>query len=165
MNLAIPIISALAVLVAFLAYRVGRRQWNLGVAKAIPKVGTWVRIDKRQEQSTAFSPSYYMVATIYNEGELPAKQLKGHCKLFSPINEVKQHTIPIIREFLGSAPYELEPCRLEGTTVDVGMDGRQDIRFNVDIEFEFFGIPDDKPQKYSAKHEWDNKNRQMIKIE
>src|SRR6266478_3262719 len=135
MNLAVPIISALAVLVAFLAYRVGYRQGktaqralDLNVSKAIPKIGTSVKIDKRQEQPPAFPPFYYLVATIYNEGELPAKQLKGQCKLFSPINDVKQHTIPIDREFLGSKQYELNPCRLEGTTVEVGMDGRQDIR-------------------------------------
>jgi hypothetical protein len=166
-------LGALATFVtALVAHRVGfiqitimRQAHQLNIAKAMPKIGTSLTIDKRQEHSAAFGPSYYLIATIYNEGDLPAQQLKGHCKLFSPINEIKQQDIPIDRELVGrTSPYKLEERRIEGTSVDAAFRSGQHIRINVDIEFDFLSIPDDRPQHYSAKYEYDNKGQQMIKV-
>jgi hypothetical protein len=160
------IIAGIAVGVAYgVGYWQGRsaqKALDLSITKAIPKLGSDVKINKRQENSRAFPPFYYLVATIYNEGELPAKQLHGHCKLFSPENESQQRNIPINRDFLGSAPFELEAGRLDALFIDP--DRPSDARFDVDIEFEYFGIPDDKPQRYTAKYRYDNKSGQMNKI-
>jgi hypothetical protein len=168
-NLVSLIINVCVALVGYiLGYRQGKtaqRALDLSVTKAVPKVSTRVRINKRQEESRAFPPSYYLIATIYNEGELPAKQLKGRCKLYSATNDIQEHDIPIETEFLGpSSPLELEAQRIVGTTVDPGMRGDQNIRFNVDIEFEYLGIPDDKPQKYSARYAYDNQSRQLVRV-
>lgn len=168
MNVASFIIGVLALVTGYiLGYWQGKtaqRALNLSVTKAVPKVGTRLKIDKRQENPAGFPPFYYLIATVYNEGELPAKQLKGHCKLYSPTNDVQERDIPFEREFLGSSPHELEAQKIVGTTVDPGMRGEQEIRFNVDIEFEYLGIPDDQPQQYSAKYAYDNKSRQLIRI-
>ena len=67
------------------------------------------------------------------------------------------------REFLRASEYELEPCRLDGTTVWRAMRGEQEIRFNVDIEFDYFGMAKDQPQHYSAKYEFDPKNPTILK--
>ncbi len=172
MNLVSLIVSVVTALIGYaLGYRQGKisqRALDLSIVKAAPKVGTTVRIDKRQENPPAFPPFYYLVATIYNEGELPAKQLKGHCKLHSPVKSVQERDIPFNREFLGSTPYELESFRLDsgisGTPIDIGASGGQNIRFNVDVEFEYFGIPDDAPQHYSAKYQYNNQRRQLERI-
>ena len=135
---------------AFVAQHIGyiqisimKQEHDLNVTKATPKIGTSVKIDKRQINPPAYPPFCFLVASIYNEGELPAKQVNGHCKLVSPTKAVKEYSIPISREFLGSSPCELEICRLEngisGMTVDIGGVEGQNIRFNVDIEFGSLG--------------------------
>jgi hypothetical protein len=146
--------------------KTARSALNLNVRKAAPKIGTTAQINKRQVNPPAYPPFYYLVMTIYNEGELPAKQLNGHCKLLSPNKAVKECNIPISRDFLGSSPYEMEICRLEdgigGSTIDIGGSQGQHVRFNV--EFEFFGISEEKPEPYSAKYEYDPKSRQLVRI-
>jgi hypothetical protein len=168
-NLVSVIIGAASLIVVYIfGYWQGRsaqRSLDLSVIKATPKVGTAVRIDKRQENPPAFPAFYYLIATIYNEGELPAKQLKGYCRVYSATKGVTEHNIPIEREFLGTTPSELELCRLEdgisGSTLDIGTQAGKNIRFNVDIDFSYFGVEDDIPERYSAQYEYDNNGRQM----
>lgn len=159
----------LNVLVGLLGYLLGyrqaktaARQLDLDMLKAAPKVGSTVRIEPKREASHV-PESYYLVVTIYNEGEFAAKQLKGECKLFSPINDIEEHILPIGRDFLGATPYELEPCRLVGSKVINAMRGHYGISLNVDIEFQYFGLADDKPLQYTAKYEH-YKNTQLKKI-
>ena len=163
---------AATLLTAFVAHRIGRLQisfmqkaHDLKVLKAIPKIGASLRIVTEHPNGTSFPYHYSLVATIYNEGNLAAKDLKGNCKLFSPTKQVAESTIPINRDFLGmNHQYELAACPVEGATVNNGMIGAAEIRFNMDIEFEYFGLPEDKPQQYAAKYEYDNKSRQMKRI-
>ena len=54
--------------------------------------------------------------------------------------------------------YERKP---ELRHIDIGASGGQNIRFNVDIEFQYFGIPDDVPQHYSAKYQYDHQRQQL----
>jgi hypothetical protein len=163
---------AATLVAAFVAHRNGRiqisfmrREHELSIAKAMPKVGTTVRIDEKNPHGPAYPIFYSLVATIYNEGDLAAKNLKGHCKLFSPTNDIGERSVQINRDFLGMAlQYEVAPCPIEGVKVRQGMMGAEEIRFNLDIEFEYFGIPDDQPQQYAAKYQYDNKTHQMIRI-
>src|SRR5207249_613012 len=111
----------------------------------------------------AFPPYFYLVATIYNEGELAARKLKGKCRLFSPINEISECNIPIYRDFLGAAPYELEAIRIIGTTVSSALMGNTMISMCVEFDFEYFGLVDGKPVKYHAKYQYDHQNRQFVR--
>ena len=149
--------------------KTAQRTLDLNIIKATPKIGTSMRIDKRQENPNGFPPFYYLIATIDNEGELPAQQLQGYYRVYSETKCVKEHRIPIEREFLGSsAPSELELCRLEdgisGTTLNLAPDAAN-IRFNVDIEFHYLGVQNSASQKYCAHYEYDKESRQMKRKE
>ena len=127
------IIGLLSLIVGYVfGYRQGKiaqAALDLSITKAIPKIGTAIKIDKRQENPSAFPPFYYLVVTIHNEGELPAHQLKGNCRLYSLTKGVKERNIPIERELLGASPYELESVRLEdgisGMTLNIGGPGEK----------------------------------------
>jgi hypothetical protein len=174
MNIATLIVSIITGLGGFIiGYWRGRsaqRALDLSLTKAAPKIGTAIRIDKRQENPSTYPPFYYLVVAIYNEGGLPAKQVKGNCRVYSATKNVKERSVPIERDFLGiSSPSELELCRLEdgvsGMTVNLGGRGAENIRFNVDIDFSYFGIEDDTPEQYHAHYEYDYKNQQVRRKE
>jgi len=126
-----------------------------------PKVGTSLRI---QEEQAAFPPFYYLTTSIYNEGGLAAKQLNGYWELSSSDNAVKKCEVSIEMDSLLSTPYQSEPCLLQGPSVLAAMRGESKIRFQVDIEFDYFGVSKDQPQHYSAKYQYDPESRQMIRI-
>lgn len=128
------------------------------VRPAAPKIGTSMNI---QEEEATFPPFYYMTTSIYNEGELAAKQLSGHWKLFSPDGAVKECEVSIEMDSLLSTPYQSEPCLLQGPRVLAAMSGESKIRFQVDIEFDYFGISKDQPQHYSAQYQYDPRSHQM----
>lgn len=164
-----------AVIFGTLGWRIGYTQGkiaqkalDLEFTKAIPKIGTTARIESRQENPPAYPAFYYLVVTIYNEGDLAARQLKGECRVYSATKSVKDREIPIDREFLGRGQYELERYRLthgtSGMTVNLtGLEG-ENSRFNVDIEFKYSGISDGGPQQYKAQYTYDNKSRQLKKL-
>lgn len=175
MILAGLIITAVAALAGvggfFIGYRQGKiaqAALDLSLAKAVPKVGTTAEIGKRQENPSNFPPFYYVIVTLYNEGELPAQQLDGECRIYSVPKGVKERIIPIKREFLGVTPYQLESYRIEsafsGMTLNLGGQEGQSIRFNVDIEFEYVGSSNDPLNHYRAKYEYDPKTKQLVKI-
>jgi hypothetical protein len=163
---------AATLVTAYVMHRIGRiqisflqRSHELNIVKATPKIGTILRIDERNPNGPAFPTFYFLIATIYNEGDLAAKSLKGNCRLFSPTNQVAERSVQVHRDFLGTTlQYDLAACPIEGARVQFGMRGAEEIRFNFDIEFQYFGIPDDKPQQYTAKYEYDSKSHQMIRI-
>jgi hypothetical protein len=172
MNFALVMIALLGMFATYLfgfwQGRTSKRSFDLSVTRAVPKVGTSVKVYKRQENPPGFPAFYYMIATIYNEGELPAKQVKGHCKLHSATKSVKENNIPFEREFLGSSPCQLESHRIDdgisGMSVDLEAVSAKNIRLNVDIEFTYFGIPDDKQHRYAATYEYEHKSRQFVRI-
>lgn len=172
MNTASIVVSIISLAVGyFLGYWQGKtaqKSYDLSLSKAIPKVGTSVKIDKRQENPGGFPPFCYLVLTIYNDGELPAKQVKGHCRIYSPAKSVEEVDIPFHRDFLGSSPYKLESQRLNNgigaMPLDVTGTLGQNVRLNVDIDLEYLGIPDGKPQYYSAKYSYDKNSGTMLKV-
>jgi hypothetical protein len=163
---------AATLLCALVAQRVGIVQirWMadahaLNILKAEPKIGSTVKIDYRNENGPAYNPTCYLIATIYNEGELAARKLKGSCKLFSPSKELFDCDIPISRDFVGKSPYELSAYRIGGPAVGRLESGGHKLALNVDVEFDYFGLSDDQPQHYSAKYQYDENTRQMVKLE
>jgi hypothetical protein len=159
---------AATLLTAYVAHRLGfiqiklMREANaLSTLKSIPKIETILHIDKRQVNPSSFAPFYCLVSTIHNHGELPAKQLKGYCKVFSPTNPSQQFTIPIDIELLGTPPRKLSEYRLDGIFID--SQRPQAARFNVDVEFSYLGgFPKEQSQHYSAKYEYDPQNEQFV---
>jgi hypothetical protein len=156
----------------FIGQRLGL--WNLTLAKtahdlnvrrSLPKIGTEIWIEQRQVHPANFSPFSILRVSIYNAGEFAAKQLKGQCELICPGNSVQQFTIPIDREFLDSTrPYELEPYRIEGIALERIMAGAPNqLMFNVNIEFDYFGLSPDEPEHYSASCHFDSNSRRLIK--
>jgi hypothetical protein len=135
-----------------------RRAHDLNVRLAMPKVGTHPRIVPKNVLGTNHAPFYYLVISIYNEGDLPAKDLNGRWTIYSPINEIKRREGLISREFLRACEYELEACQIEGTTLHNAMMGGQGISINIDIEFDYFGISENEPQHYARKYEFDPEN-------
>jgi hypothetical protein len=142
-------------------FAIASKAHNLNVRRAVPKLGTALRIEPSQEGDPIFfAPCQYLIISIYNAGELAATQLYGYCKLSSPSNSVKQSSIPIAREFLDSTgPYELEPWLIEWTTATWNQ-----VAFNVDIEFDYFGLSPDKPEHYKATHHFDQESRRFVII-
>jgi hypothetical protein len=160
------------VFIALLAIYIGQRRgfWQftlatkahgLNIARSRPKIGTEVRIEDEFQEYGAINipPSHYLRITIYNAGELAATQLNGYCKLSSPNDTIQEFTIPIIREFLDSArPYDLEPCKVRWTK-----GYWKQTELNVNIEFDYFGLPSDEPEHYSASYHLDHQRNYFVR--
>jgi hypothetical protein len=158
--------------VAFVAQRVGviqirwmREAHTLNVLKAAPKIGTTIKIEERRENGPAHSPFYYLRISIYNAGDLAAKQLNGHWKLSCTDTSINQCDVPIAIDFLGSAAHELEPYRLEGVNLWRAMKGEPNhqLRFNVDIQLTYFGLSQNQPDPYIATYRFDQNSRKLIR--
>jgi hypothetical protein len=172
------IVAALGGIVAtllavFVAWKIGliqiswmRQEHQLNVLRASPKIGTSLRIEERNINGPAYAPWYYLITSIYNEGELAASNLNGQWKLTSPNRSVIEGELPISREFLGPTPYQLEPFHIIGGTVVFAMEGNNKgntVTFKVDVEFDYTSMTNEQPQHYSAHYEFDHKYRKMIK--
>jgi len=160
---------------ALVGYHIGRRQvavaseaHTLSATKAAVKLGTEVHIDKRQENPPGFPPFYYLMATVYNEGELPAKQLKGHWKIYSTAKSVKDQLIPVSVDFLGASPLKLKSNRLDdgiqGMALDLSGSGAQNLRINADFELYYSEVSNEQVHPYSAHYQYDHANGQMVRI-
>lgn len=136
---------------------------DLNLVKASPKIDADIRVELQLVNGPNYPPAIFLHTTIHNEGELAAKQLNGYWKL-SSTQDIKPHTIPIRRDFLGSTPYEFEPhgLRTRGS-VWVSPSKTYDVSFEVDIEFDYLALPDDKPEHYSAKYSYHAESGQMIR--
>ncbi len=151
---------------AFVAQHIGIIQISLmheahtlNVLKAMPRIGTSIDIDERHDNGPGYPPFIYLKTTIYNEGELSVAKLKGDWKLTSTYG-IANNVIPLWREILGTVPYQLQPYKI----TESGMsDASKSLRFNIDIQFDYSGIADNEPYKYSAKYAYDPKSKQMIK--
>jgi hypothetical protein len=143
--------------------RTSQRTLDLNVIKATPKVGVTLILDKRQVNPPAFPPFFFLVARIYNEGDLSARQLNGKCRLFSPGNQIKEQTIPIAHDFLRGTPLNIESNRIDGIAGPINRE-IQTVDVRVEIDFDYIGIPDDKTQHYHANYKYDGQSNQFLKI-
>jgi len=116
MNLISGMIGALVMMFGiYIAQRNGYQLWavateehNLNLRKAAPLIDSIVRIKERQVLPTSHRPFHYIVASIHNYGNLPAQQLSGYWRMYSPDKTINECTVPIQRDALGSTPYEAE---------------------------------------------------------
>jgi hypothetical protein len=157
----------------FVGYYIGRRQitiadeeHNLNLLKSSPKIDTTVRINERQVNPfPAYDPFHFIVTGIHNYGDLAARHLKGHWRVYSPDKSIQECDIPIVRDFLGSTPYEFEPFQLVGPNIDGAIKrGAGRATINVDVEFDYFGVSQDQPQHYSARWQFDSSSKQMVRV-
>lgn len=133
--------------------------YALNVTRSRPKIGTEARLEIEEPHFMHDPGSRYLRITIYNAGELAATQLQGYFKLSSSDDSIQEFTVPIVREFLDSArPYDLEPKRLVWTK-----SYWDQTRFNVNIEFDYFGFPPDKPEHYTATYHFDHERNCFVK--
>jgi len=165
------ITALVALFAAYIAQRIGllhfgvaQKQYDLNLLKSAPIIDSTVRITEKPVDGRAYHPWHFVVASIYNHGDLAAKQLKGHWRMYSPDKIIEERTIPVVRDAPGSSPYEFEPIRITGENVDRAMAGDGRFTMNVDIELDYFGISKDQPQHYSARYQYDAKSRDMVRI-
>ena|SRR5579862_2382712 len=144
--------------------RIAKQEHDLNLRKSVPILDTTVRITTRQvNPAPMYNPFYYVAVSINNHGELAAQKLDGYWRMYSPDQSIQERTIPIARDALGAEPYDFEPCQIEGPTVERAMRGECDIRINVDIEFDYFGLSNNEPQHYTARYRYDRNSKQMVR--
>jgi hypothetical protein len=148
-----------------LLYWVAKDEHDLNVRKAKPMIDATVRIDQRQVNPPGYRPFHYIITSIHNHGDLAAQQLKGNWRMHCPNNSIRQYDIPIRRDALGSTPYQFDACQIIGPNIDSRLvEGDQSVTLYVDIEFDYLGISPDQPEHYSARWQYDYKNRQMVRV-
>jgi hypothetical protein len=149
----------------FRLFAVAKKEHDLNLRKASPIVGSVVTLAERQILNANYRPFHFIVTSIYNYSDLPARQLCGNWRLHSPDNCVKECNVPIQRDALGPTPYDTEE-QLIGPNIDaVIKDGLHKVAIRVDIEFDYFGISQDRPQHYSASYQYDQNTRRMVQIQ
>jgi hypothetical protein len=142
-----------------------KKEYDLNLRKSAPELDSTVRINSRQvNPAPVYNPFHYIVTSIHNHGDLPAKHLKGHWRMYSPDKSIQDSTIPIRRDALGSAPLEFSEIQLIGPSIDDALKrGVGTVTINVDIEFDYFGLSENQPQHYSARWQYDRNSKQMIR--
>src|ERR1700678_651725 len=66
--------------VGILQITIARKAHELNVTKAVPKIGTSVQLEERNATNHPVT-LLHIVTRIYNEGDLPASNLKGEWQL------------------------------------------------------------------------------------
>jgi hypothetical protein len=138
---------------------------NLSLSKSSPIMDSSVGITERQVNPGGYAPFHYIVTSIHNCGDLAARKLHGHWRLYSPDQVVQERDIPIIKDALRSTPYEFEPCQLIGPGIDEAIKRSQGkLTINVDIEFDYLGHSEDQPLHYCARYQYNRDNKQMARV-
>jgi hypothetical protein len=151
--------------VGFLQISFMRKAHELNLGRAVPKLACDIRIIKEQVNPIGYDPFFFLETTIHNEGDFPASHLNGYWKLISPDKTVHEHTIPIRREALGGTPHKLERVPLTGNLVANAMrGGYSQISFHVDIDLDYFGLPENQPQHYTKKSKFDHQTGQVVDV-
>ncbi|HXN99285.1 MAG TPA: hypothetical protein VN881_09450 [Candidatus Acidoferrales bacterium] len=105
---------------------------------------------------------YVLVTSIYNEGDLAAKQLKGNCDI-SCSESIQNRSVLISRDFLGGSPYELEVQEFWGPNITRAINAHE-VSINCDIQFSYTGLDEHTPENYTAKYQYDKKLGQMERV-
>jgi hypothetical protein len=148
--------TLLGVGVTLLGVFVMRRTHTLNVTKATPRIGCSVDVSFRQDDPNTYYPTLFLTATIYNEGELAASALHGHWKLLVGDGAL-YFDRPIDRDFLGTCEKYLDSYCIE-ESCDWH---REDIRFDVEIEFDYLTLPNDEERHYSAAYSYDTQSQKL----
>jgi hypothetical protein len=141
--------------------RIMALEHGLNVAKSIPKIGTTVRIEKREISSHSVWV-LDIVTRIYNEGDLAASKINGDWKLTCSEN-VFNHTELIRLDHLGkSSPHDMK--RQFGSVKEWrDMGSGKDLGIKIDINFRYFGLEEDGEKQYQASYHYDPQQQQMVR--
>ena len=161
---------AATMVVAFIAHKLGwiqisimKKAHELNRNLATPKIGTTVTIEARTPNSSRLDiVRFFLVTTIYNEGQLAAEKIQGNWNL-SGSDSGQNRMIPIARDYLGQgSPYELEAEELGGNTITNAIKGGQ-ATINVDVDFTYVGLAQNQKQKYRAQYQYDSRRKKMVR--
>ena len=163
------VIATLAV--AYIAHRIGRIQirfmreaHDLNLKLATCQIGSGCTISLKPY--IANRPDvlrYEIVTSIYNAGDLAAKDLKGNWNL-SCSESGCNCSRPVWIDFVSKAfRHDLEPYVFSSNELTQSISNGK-FRINVDIHLEFFGLDENERQQYRARYEYSHEHKQMIKI-
>jgi hypothetical protein len=142
--------------------RIAAQELELNTTKATPKIGTTVRIEKRQIPSQSNLCIIYIVTHIYNEGDLAASKIDGDWKLSCSKN-VLNRTVRIRLDHLGkSNPHDMEH-QFGGIQEWRDVWSGKDISIEVDINFRYFGLEEQGEQQYAARYHYDSQQQQFVR--
>lgn len=161
---------AATLVTAYVAHRIGRiqisfmrRAHQLNENLATPKIGTWLKLERRQPNANrADVIRYFLLTTLYNDADPAAQKIDGNWTL-SCSDSGQDRTIPIYRDSLGNIPYDLEAQELRGNAITNTINSGQ-VTINVDIDFTYIGLTPDKAERYTAKYQYDSQQKQMVRI-
>ena len=159
--LALILITALSI---WVAYYVGVRQGRatekalaLSVQRATPRIGSRVSLSSSIPPKLPDRTRYTINTTIFNDGDLVARNLEGEWKLTAShgieklIHAIKADSLP------ASLPFEFEH-EVPGDTSVLWCDPK--IIFQVNIDLVYLGLSDQK-ECYHAIYTYDFHSRQM----
>ncbi|MGH9746629.1 MAG: hypothetical protein ACRD59_11045 [Candidatus Acidiferrales bacterium] len=150
---------------ALVANRIGllqigfmRKAHDLTVKKATPKINSRMEITPFHPVHRPDVTRYAVNTTIYNDGDLVARNLEGEWKLTAS-HGISEAT-DIIR--IGSLP-SFMPFKLEYKIVGnvPALWTESNLALQVDIKLNYLGF-DDLPQTYRATYDYEFQNRRMI---
>src|SRR4029077_18730289 len=149
--------------IGWIQVRIAAEAHDLNVSKAVPKIGTTTRVEKREITSHTVW-LLHIVTRLYNEGELAASKIRGEWKL-SSINGAFNHTIPIALDHLGkSGPHDIER-KNGGVKTWRDMEGGKDLGIAVEINFRYQGLEEEGEHEYRATYRYDAAQRQLMRVE
>lgn len=129
------------------------------VHRQFPRIGCYINVEEHTKLSVALKPQLRLFAILDNEGEVVVRSLKGYWRVLTPDN-VKHPAIRIQREVLAPQDKYLESYLLS-EELETQTD---ELRFDVEVEFDYLATPDDESRHYSAKYRYDRKTHRMVKI-
>lgn len=148
--------------VGWLQIRIAAQELDLNITKAVPKIGTTVRIEKRQIPSHPNIWVLDIVTHIDNEGDLAASKINGDWKLLCSKN-VLNRTFPIRLDYLGkSSPHHMKH-EFGGVQEFRDLGSGKDLSIEIDINFRYFGLEEQGEQQYTTKHRYDPQQQQFVK--
>jgi hypothetical protein len=127
--------------------------------RKFPRIGCYINVEEHTKLTAALKPQLRLFAILDNEGEVVVRSLKGYWRVLTPDN-VKHPAIRIQRDVLAPQDKYLESYLMTDeleTQVD-------DLRFDVEVEFDYLSTPDDDSRHFSAKYRYDRKTHRMVKI-
>ena len=155
---------------AFVAHRIGRiqiswmrRSHEISAKLAACKIGTSVQLERRAPNiGRPDIHRWFMVTTIYNEGDCAAQKLHGDWNL-SCSEKFQNRKIPIRVDFLRATKFEL-PLQDLGDSPITQAQSSGKFWAEVDIKFSYLGLDENKPEKYTAKYQFDKNSNQMKQV-
>lgn len=148
---------------AFVAHRIGwlhfgimQKAHELNITRATTDVGCTVALEQHDTPGVPHRPHPVVHVTIYNEGELAARNLRGYWKMTTAVTR-GDFSRPIQKDVLGKQPFEDISIIRDINWSMFGMP------MDIEVEFSYIAQPDNRVMHYSGKYRYDAASRTMIK--